>query len=91
MVESDWKKERHREEQNEHTLVFNADYQQEEETEQQDHKLRDDDVREDRAHEEAVLAFEEREAVWAVMADAERLGHDLRSATRRAEQAYRPL
>ena len=87
MIESDREKYRHYKEQHEHTRVRNAHNQQKEEAEQQDHELRDDDVCENRANEESVFTFKERETVWAVMPNAKWLSDDLRCPTCRAKQS----
>ena len=89
VIESDRENRRHYEEQNQDAFVVRADYQEEKEADQQDDELGGDDVSENRAHKEAVFAFEKRHAVGAVMADVEWLVNNLRLATRRTAQSHR--
>jgi len=86
MIKSDWKKQRHHEQQNQHALVINAHYQQKEEAEQQNYQLRNDDVGQNRADEETFFTFEQRKTVRTVMPDAKWVGGDPCFATRRTTQ-----
>src|ERR1700754_5205186 len=87
MIKSDGKNQRHDEEYDEYALVFHAQNYQTEETNQQNRKLRRDDVRQDRADKKAVLALEERHAGRAVVPDFERMRDDPCLATRRTEES----
>ena len=86
MIKSDGKNQGHDEEHDEYALVIHAQNYQTEETDQQNRKLRRDDVRQDRAHKKAVLALEERHAGRAVVPDFEGLREDLLLPTRRTEE-----
>ena len=72
MVKGDRKDHGDDEQQYQYVLIIGANHQQTEEAEDQDHELGGDDVCQDRAHEEPVLAFVERQANGAMMADMER-------------------
>lgn len=86
MIKSDGKYQRHDEEQHEHMAIVCADNQQKEETNQENHELRRDDVGQNCTHEKAVFALEKREAMRAVMPDVKRGGDDLRLATCRTTE-----
>ena len=87
MIKTDRKYERHDEEHDEYVVVISAQNYQTKEADQQDRKLRRDDVCEDRAHKKPVLALEERHAGRTVMTDFERLRYDFRIAARRTQQS----
>jgi hypothetical protein len=87
MVKSDRKYQRHNEKYDEDTFIIRADNQQAKEANKEDNEFRRDDVRENRAHEKAVLALEQRQAVRTVMPDVKRGGDDLRFATCRTTQS----
>jgi len=90
VIESDRENRRHYEEQDQNAFVVRADYQQEKEADQQYDEFSGDDVSENRAHKEAVFAFEKRHAVRAVVPDVKWLINNLRLATRRTPQSHRP-
>jgi hypothetical protein len=89
VIEGDWEKQGHDKEQDQDVVVVRADYQQEKETDQQNEEFRSDDVGENRAHKEAVFAFEKGHAVRAVVPDVERLVNNLRLATRGTTESHR--
>lgn len=76
MIKGDGKNQRHHEQEHEDVLVIGAYNQEEKEADEQNHELRGDDVRENRAYEKAVFTLEKRHAAWAVMADVKRLRDD---------------
>ena len=87
MVEQHREDQRHREQQDQHVTVIRPDNQQEKETDQQDHDLRRDHVREYGAHKKPVFTLEKRQAVRAMMPDMKRVGRDRRLPTRRTTQS----
>ena len=86
MIEKHRENQRHHEEQDQHVAVISPDNQQEKETDQQDHKLRRDHVREYRTNKKPFLALEKRQAVRAMMPDVKRMGSDRRFPTGRTTQ-----
>ena len=87
MIESDWEKQRHNKQQNQHTLVSNAHNQQEKEAEQQDYQFRYDHVRENRAQKKALFTLKKRHAMRAMVPDVKRVRNDRRLATGRTTQS----
>jgi hypothetical protein len=76
MIETDREDQRNDEQQYQYVLVSSADHQQAEKAENQDHHLRYDHIRQDRAYEKAVLALKKRQASGAMMADVKRAFYD---------------
>lgn len=72
MIKRDRKYQRHDKQQNQHTVVLGAYYQQHEETENKDHQFGNDDVGQDRPDEETIFTFVEREADGTMMPDMKR-------------------
>ena len=87
MIKKHRKNQGHDEEQNQHVAVIGPDNQQEEETDQQDHELSGDHVREDCAHKKAVFTLEKRQAVRAVVPDVKWVGDNCRFPTGRTTQS----
>jgi len=58
MIEPDREDQRHDKQQHQYALVIRADHQQTKETEEEDHQLCDDDIRQNCAHKKAVFTFE---------------------------------
>ncbi len=81
MVKSHRKYQRHHEKHYQNTLVIRSEDQQAEETDQENHELRRDDVCEDCADKKAVFTLKKRQAVRTVMPDVKRGGYDFRFAT----------
>ena len=90
MIKSDREDQGHQEQEHEHVLVISTDNQEEKEADHQDHELRGDDIRENRAHKEAVLTLEKRHAGWAMMADVKWLCDDPGRATSWTTQFQTP-
>lgn len=87
MIEKHRKNQGHNEEQNQHVTVIGPDDQQKEETDQEDHELGRDYVREYRAHKKPVFTFEKRQAVRAMVPDVKWVGDDCRFPTGRTTQS----
>jgi hypothetical protein len=76
VIKTDWKDQRDDEQHHQYILVFSAYNQQTEEAKDEDYQFGYDNIREDRANEKAVFAFEERQANGAVMPDVKRAFYD---------------
>jgi len=87
MIEKDRENEGHDEQQNQHVVVIGPDDQQKEETDQQDHELSRDYVREYRAHKEPVFTLKKRQTVRAMVPDVKRVGDDRRFPAGRTTQS----
>ncbi len=80
MIKGDGKNKGHDEEEYENTFVFEPD-QEQGKTDQQDHQFGGDYIRENRAHEEAVLTLKQRKTVRAMVSDTKWLCGDFYFAT----------
>jgi len=69
MIKGDREDQRHDKQHHQDGFVFRAYHQQHEEAVDEDYQLRDDDIRQDCAHEKPVFAFEEGQAIGAMMTD----------------------
>ena len=87
MIESYWKDQGHHKKQHQDVIIRGADNQQREEANEQNHELRRHHIRQNRADKKAVLAFEKRVTVGAVMPDVKRVCDDPRLATGGAAQS----
>jgi hypothetical protein len=87
MIEKYRKDQCHDEEQNQHAIVVSPDNQQKEKADQQDHELRRDHIREDRADKKPFFPLEKRQAVRAMMPDVKWMGSDRRFPTDRTTQS----
>ncbi len=73
MVEKNRKNQGHDEEQDQHVAVVSPNNQQEKETDQQDHELRCDHIRQYRADKKPFFTLKEGQAVRTVMPDVKRM------------------
>ena len=89
VIEGNGEDQGHDEEQHQDLFVIRSDYQEEKETDEQNEELSGDDVRENCTHKEAIFAFEEGQAVRAMMPDVKRLINYPRFTTRRTTQSQR--
>ena len=90
VIESNRENQCQYEEQDEDAFVISPHDQEEEEANQQDHKLGGDDVGQDCADKEAVFPLEKGHAVRTVMADLKRMVNNPGLTTRGTAQPQRP-